>query len=832
MRIIIKLLSVCLFVSTLISCEDNTGTDYFSRKSNNLKGQVKSFNETVSEYAKNKKSTKEIRTGETVFDLYGKTVSYKNNNTPEKTSYSETYIYNSKGKLENIEMSANYKDFTPVFSKKNKLTSYSYTKIDDGNVYSVEISYTDSGRIAQETYIRNNISYASQTYQYENGILVGSIYEINRQETISKYDNSENIITQETFDENKKSIAKYSYAYTFDEQGNWITQTKYSGKEPLTLLKRTITYFTENELAALTPAGNISAKSFSVSSYFSDLSERLFGKSELEGTPTMILMIVLLTLSLGTLLLSLFKIKRIRTQFNNFGGVTHEIGKSGFFMKRIWMYNKEPYVKIALFFVVALCSFIAVIATLFLVGGIVLVFFWLINILLNILVWIGVIGTIFGVLAIFGGAILPGILVLIPCAIIWANDDAIERAGRNLVEAGINFMRDLNLFEWGINLFSNYWDVMLLVFVFPLILFICFALILVVLDLILIGIELLITRIYNVRRPCPYCGSTKESDYLVEGSQHIHPVKLRPGVYGTFSQRSPINASQTLPTMLINGRWKLKRKCSNCSKIITSKITDGSNRVGFGTEIHIGFVGHRSSGKSTLMYSGLGLLLSNNKDRLSQIDANLNDEIAPLKIKINSGQKLAPTTDTDNKAVQLIYTDKLRPVPYHLYFYDVAGEKFDAASKSHLKNMDFYRNVQSVVFLIDPCMIEFNGIPVSEELIEWVNGYEKTQSNEKYDIENTFSIIKKILTDAGRNSKTIEFNFVCVKADLGYLEAQGYKPDKVKGFMQTELGLSNLINSAKNEFKHVRFFAVSALSDNQGLKSLFSELLKQQGVKI
>jgi hypothetical protein len=798
--------------------------------SSHLKGPVKSVNTTVSEYAKNKKSTKETQTVEIVYDSLGKTLSYKSY-MPETTEYSEIYTYDTKGKLRNIELET-YKDFIPVFSRTNKLTKYSWTRISDGRIYSVGVSYNDSGRIALQTYSWNDSLYASQTYRYENGILAGNTYTSSGWETVSKYDGSENIILQEQFDKDKKLIATYSYVYTFDEQGNWITQTKYNGKDPLTLSKRTITYFTENELVALPVAENISAKPLSRSNYFSNLSERLFGQSELEGTPATALMTVLLIMSLGALFWSIFKIKNIRRQFKNFGGVAHEVGKSGYYMKRIWMYNTEPYLQVALFFVVALCSFIAMIATLFLIGGIVWGLFWVLNILLNILVWVAIIGAILGVLACFGGAILYGIIILIPCAIIWSNDDAIEETGRDLVEAGTTFMSNLNLFEWGINLFSNYWDVMLLVFVAPLLLFICFALLIVLLDLILIGVELLITRIYNVRRPCPHCGSTKEPAYLVEGYQQQHPVKLRPGVYGMFSQKSPINTSQKLPTMLLNGRWKLKRKCKDCSKIITSQTSDGSDKVGFGTEIHIGFVGHRSSGKSTLMYSGLGLLLNNNKGKLTQIDANSSDEIAPLKRKIASGQKLAPTADADNKAVQLIYTDKLRPLPYHLYFYDVAGEKFDVASKSHLKNMDFYRNVQSVVFLVDPCMIEFNSIPASEELIEWVNKHDKTQSNEKYDIEPTFSILKKILTDAGRKSKAIEFNFVCVKSDLGYLEALGHNPDVVEIFMKNELGLSNLVNSAKKEFKHVNFFAVSAISDNQGLKSLFSELLKQQGVKI
>lgn len=90
----------------------------------------------------------------------------------------------------------------------------------------------------------------------------------------------------------------------------------------------------------------------------------------------------------------------------------------------------------------------------------------------------------------------------------------------------------------------------------------------------------------------------------------------------------------------------------------------------------------------------------------------------------------------------------------------------------------------------------------------------------------------------GRKSKKINFNFVCVKKDFQYFEALIYNsnnitPNNIKHFINNDLGLVNLLNSANAEFKDVNFYAVSAISSNTvALKQLFFDLLKQQGVKI
>ena len=344
--------------------------------------------------------------------------------------------------------------------------------------------------------------------------------------------------------------------------------------------------------------------------------------------------------------------------------------------------------------------------------------------------------------------------------------------------------------------------------------------------MLLIGFEFIVTRIYSIRRPCPICGSTATPDYIVGGKPH--PVKLHPGIYGVFTHKSPVTGEK-VPTMLLNGRGKIVRKCKKCNSFINA---DTDNTVG--TEIHIGIVGHRSSGKSYLLYSGLSSLMSLYPGRFSQIDADNDTKIENKKKRIDAYDGIQTDVASKYRAIQLILKSKLRPIPYHLFFYDVAGEKFNASSSSHKTAMDFYRNVQSIVFVVDPSMLDTSGTPASVKFVDW---NKKNANVEKYRIDGSFAVLKDILETVGRKSNKIDFNFVCTKTDMGYLSELGYpenpSEDEIERFLSAELGLSNLINSARASFKNIHFYAVSAIeSDKSRLKNLFIALLAQRDVSI
>ena len=174
-------------------------------------------------------------------------------------------------------------------------------------------------------------------------------------------------------------------------------------------------------------------------------------------------------------------------------------------------------------------------------------------------------------------------------------------------------------------------------------------------------------------------------------------------------------------------------------------------------------------------------------------------------------------------------------MPYHLFFYDVAGEKFNASTNKSQAALEFYNKVKTVVFIIDPTMTDIDKVVPSDAFTEWFKKH--GNQSEKYDTEGTLSELKNILTQqVGRKTKDIDIIITCTKKDLGYLENSNYTYDldenMIKKFISEELGLANVINSV-SDFKSVSYAAVSATAeDRSALEELFLNILKQRGIKM
>jgi hypothetical protein len=774
----------------------------------------------------------------------------------------------------------------------------------------------------------------SETPQIEDiGIVLTESVTTNfntKRKTTSKYDKYGNLVSEVSIDTvSKKTIDSFTYTYEgYDKAGNWLKRTKFdSRRQPVSVTLREISYHSDAEAVPLfynlTEARNIG-------DYLTNIYYRLTAESNIAGTPSIVLAIIVLvlTLLLTFYLIHLWNYYKEHDSVDFFVWEWDTLFKGNLFEDfggtsgRIWVYNKEPYLKVASLLLILVGGFLLSLIILLAVGAIVWLLFGLLMILFNILnyslikwllaiaAWIGIIWLAFGTIGVLfsallrtfsewltwvvvGGSILayifipfvPGwifgfvtlfvigymfyllyddgelgeffipILGLILCSVMASlataaisNPSWLEALGHSTVATGFEFLHSVNLSQWALNLFTNYWDVLLLCFLLPVMIFLAIALLIITFNGLLIGFELIVMRIYSVSRPCPVCGSTQEMYYLKKGGNYDRPYlgKLRPNMYGIFYHDTG-SQNGKLPTLLLNGKWKLDRKCKNpncptteTKELITSNMKGGN--FGMGTPVHIGVVGQKSSGKSFLMYGGLGLLMELYPDRFNQIDADGRTNIKENKDAMNNDGDLGATKKVGSyRAIQLMYKEPWRKIPYHLFCYDVAGETFNT-DKGNVDGIDFYQKVQSVMFLIDPEHLNLTGLEANDAIVDWI-AKKEIKENEKKDIVNTLSALTYILqTQTGRKTKEIDFHFVCVKKDKGYFEAAGYNsttitPKEIEKFVREELGLVGLVTPAKAEFKSVNFHAVSVPSKNTSkntgsLKELFEKILKQRGVKV
>lgn len=782
-----------------------------------VKGSAKSIIER--EYSN---KSKLLYTKQFDFDKSGRLVSFKH--IVDKDTVTRYMHYKDNGRIENIQWNEITK-YTPEFNEFGDLIKETYITGENNGFESgfiQEWEYDVNGNIINEKtcYIESDCS--SVEYLYENNKLK-QVKEYNLGEEIQyDCDTTGLVISKKVYDELANKITSQStYKYKFDDKRNWIEKVERENKRLKSTIKREILYYSEAELVAANPTKqeSVVAKSYIGIDFVDNYINNVLSRSgNQEDSPSKVLFIILIICTVIVTAIGWYMASDF--VFHNFTGHIQNNG-----MKRLWMYNHEPYTKVGSLLLIALAAFVASIIIILLVGGVIWGLLWVVKLILWAIIIIGWICLIGGGLALFGKEPV-GCLPLIIGILIVSFQDTIEETGENLVAWGFDFMQSVNMFSWGLGIFKNYWDVILVVFFTPMVLFLGFAVFVITLNMLLNGFEFIVTRIYSIRRPCPICGSTATPDYIVGGKPH--PVKLHPGVYGVFTHKSPVTG-KGVPTMLLNGRGKVTRKCKKCNSFINA---DTDNTIG--TEIHIGIVGHRSSGKSYLLYSGLSSLMSSYPERFSQIDADNDTRIENKKKRIDARDGIQTDVANKYRAIQLILKSKLRPLPYHLFFYDVAGEKFNASSSSHKTAMDFYRNVQSIVFIVDPSMLDISGTPASAKFVDW---HKRNANAEKYRIDGSFAVLKDILETVGRKSNKIDFNFVCTKTDMGYLPELGYSKtpgeNEIERFISTELGLSNLINSARAGFKNVHFYTVSAIeSDKSRLKNLFITLLEQRKVTL
>lgn len=741
------------------------------------------------------------------------------------------YIY-SGSKLESIE--SEDQNIEVVYDDNNKLQTIKHSRAIDGEMvleYDDLYEYTSDGKLKiQYTNYREKNSTSTEYIYHPNGKLASAISRGSQFANETEFDSISGRVTAEREYEGNplKLLNTYYYTYTDDESGNWVKALKKNKRGKIVArIERTYALVdwinvdsTDNtkvlavSLVKTEPSGNI------IKDYLSDVNYRLDVNNASNDTPTDVLFLVLIGL---TLLFSWSYFRWAHNSHNIFDDFSGQTESNG--MKRLWMFNKEPYLKVGISIVLLLVAFISSILLLLAVGGVTYGVLFAIKWVLIAIVWIGWICLVLGILSIFFAKEPIGCLPTIIGGVIVYFEKPIRNFGDAIVEWGFSFMNDLNLFSWGLGLFVKFWDVILATFLTPMIIFSVFAILIMLIVFLLMGLEFSVMKVYSVRRPCPSCGSTHTPEYWID-EHHKHPVALHPGVYGVFTQINP-ETGKKVPTMLFNGKGKLLRKCTSCGNYIKSDADKT-----FGTEKHIGIVGHRSSGKSYLLYTALKTLKDYYGNRASQIDAEYDTNIDANYKRIAAGGSIQTDLKDSYKAVQLMINRKMNPVPYHLFFYDVAGEKFNQASTASKTAMDFYRNVQTILFVVDPAMIDYSFYPHSENIDKWLS---KHSSPEQFSIDGTFSTLKNILESVGRKTKSIDFIFICVKADTGYLEACSYPISGenlgIEQFMREELGLNNLIDAAKGSFRNVKFDIASVNpSFKNRLTTLFLNILKNLGV--
>jgi len=209
---------------------------------------------------------------------------------------------------------------------------------------------------------------------------------------------------------------------------------------------------------------------------------------------------------------------------------------------------------------------------------------------------------------------------------------------------------------------------------------------------------LLKARLHRIRYTCPVCHEQELPQFRCPSCSEL-ASDLVPSAYGIFHARCA-KCRTELPTLDLLGRLALPKVCGNrnCSADLTHSA------IGKQRELHIGFVGAQSSGKTTLMIVSLWQVAQQIASKYglqvefadNQQKKTLHDFVARLA----SGVRLAKTASMPRPRAFNVALRNAKGPGGLIYLYDAAGEDF--TEESRMSGHRFHRFVDGLVLVIDP----------------------------------------------------------------------------------------------------------------------------------
>jgi Double-GTPase 2 len=306
------------------------------------------------------------------------------------------------------------------------------------------------------------------------------------------------------------------------------------------------------------------------------------------------------------------------------------------------------------------------------------------------------------------------------------------------------------------------------------------------------------TRI-RTEASCPRCYHvTPRPAYHCPKCRRLHR-DVRPGRLGLFTRRCV--CGQRLPTMVLRAAWRLEAVCQKCGE----PLRPGSAAL---RDVRIPIFGDTSAGKTRFMYAGLDSLI----DTTTRADIPLgfpdeesqNQATAALDL-IRSGRSTVKTSQVLPTALTCQIGAGLGGTLVHLF--DTAGEYFRNGQLHD--SLGFLDRGHGLVYVLDPFSIgavrnRMAGRNVS--LAHAATG----------DPETAYGEVVTRLRDSGVEAAGQRLAVVVSKADLvsqGGIELPE-DSDAIAVWLM-EVGVHNLVLSARRDFAEARFFTVASLAASQ-----------------
>jgi hypothetical protein len=309
-----------------------------------------------------------------------------------------------------------------------------------------------------------------------------------------------------------------------------------------------------------------------------------------------------------------------------------------------------------------------------------------------------------------------------------------------------------------------------------------------------------VLRVKNIRMVCPNC--YKRVPYPAyecpgRGCGRRHR-DVRPGRFGILRRRCQCGAR--LKTLLLFGSARMNAHCPDCGY----SLEHGPGRA---PEIVLPFFGAAGAGKTRLLFS-MVVQLQMWSDQASgqqreKFAVEFADSTTARKLS-SAGQLLSPETATDKTPPELPQAYIIRLSSRHgtriLHMFDAAGELF--YTSEHTQELRYLDKAKTFVLVIDPLSVEAFWDRLLPEQQAALKAVRSAAPSPDLAYQQAHQEIEAMGVQLSRTRLAVVFS----RADL--IEV----PDEdVAAWAGEELGLGNLVRSARLNFREACFFRTAAV---------------------
>lgn len=316
-----------------------------------------------------------------------------------------------------------------------------------------------------------------------------------------------------------------------------------------------------------------------------------------------------------------------------------------------------------------------------------------------------------------------------------------------------------------------------------------------------------VLRVRNIRMICPACyRRVPYPAYECPGEDCIRRHRdIRPGRFGILRRRCQCGAP--MKTLLLFGSAGMNAHCPGCDHSL-------EHRPGHAPELVLPFFGAAGAGKTRLLFSMVTQLQQwsrtqepeagrHGKRRRERFAVKFGDSATTRKLE-HADQLLSPDIDTDKTRTELPRAYVLRLVSMRrtmiVQMFDAAGELFYTSERT--QELGYLDKARTFILVIDPLSIE----SFWDRLLPDQQAELKAVRSAAPSPELAYQQAHQEIESMGVRLRKARLAVVFSRADLIKAPAED-----VAVWACDELGLGNLVRSARLNFGEACFFHTAAV---------------------